>query len=315
MNRKELILGRGVLLKFSLLIFSMFGIASGGVAQEAVASGLRWGDEVGGLRAAVRLLPQKAPYRPGDVIAVRFHVENVSGRSISFTTTTWKENAQCIVEDSDGVEVLCTLNPQPGFSRVVRKTLAPGEAAIIEGTALGIAVEAAEGRDFGYPVGAWAILVPGRYHVRYRLTFPDAAGSSLPTEGDWRGTLETGPIELLVGSVQENDVKDVSLNGRGFPKEARAVMVQFLNTLDAGDWAEALLFCSPAVKEKAATYPNLADFFTDFVPIKELVSLSWIPTSGGRYSGNGTFSALFCFAHLDWTDAKRVANHAELHKV
>jgi len=280
-----------VRVRFALAACLGIGLVSAVPAPGASAAPVAWGEPSNGLRAAVEFLPHKAPLRHGEMFSVQFHIENVGKSDITFTTTAWQENAICTIEDSNGIEISCASIHYPGLARQVRKTLAPGRNIIVEAPSLAIAGDANEANQFAYPVGHWAVLAPGRYHVRYRLVFSGGE------------TLDTGTLELLIASARRDEGKDARANRGEIPKEARTLMVQFLNELEDGDWKGALSFCSPAVKEKTATYPNLAEFFREFVPIQEMVGLSWIPISGGISSPKGGPSAIFSFVRFDQPDS------------
>ena len=178
-------------------------------AAKAIALIKRWGEAVNGLRAAVEFVPEKKSYSLGEEIGIRFHIQNVSDRTIQFTTAIWRNDGTvCILEDDGGRVVRSVHIIYLGWVRLVRKVLELGQTTTLESASLGIARDEAQAESFNHPVGNTVILKPGHFSLRYQLRFPDVTSSSLPQqEDDWRGTLETGKRELVIIAASGSDKK------------------------------------------------------------------------------------------------------------
>ena len=163
-----------------------------------------WGEAVNGLRAAVELIPEKAFYLLGETVGLRFHIENVSGRAIQFTTTEWRQMDGVFVEDENGREVLIFRGRFSGRPSLVRKRLQPGETVTLESAAMGIGSDSVAGP--GVRVGYQLQCRHGRYSLRVKLLIPSVTSSDFPAEdGDWKGHLEAGRRRLIVTALPKKE--------------------------------------------------------------------------------------------------------------
>lgn len=212
-----------------LIIAVFFSCTQVLLAKEPNESVFVWGPEVNGLQAAVEFVPEKEVYTQGEIIGIVFCIRNVSTHRIQFVTSDWRNGDGffidgCIIKDANGTEIKRTSSHYSGWPRMVRIVLDPCEFEFINSSSFGIAKD--NHQQFGYPVGNYAYLEPGRYLLCYHhLHFPDiktshpktsknaiysiknanngsfGIGSSSefsPEPNDWIGTLETGKRVLLV---------------------------------------------------------------------------------------------------------------------
>ncbi|MFW9842940.1 MAG: hypothetical protein ACFFES_18815, partial [Candidatus Thorarchaeota archaeon] len=139
--------------------------ATSGVRVEAepggATSGLVWGKQVNGLRAAVEFVPQKKSYSLGERVGIRFHVQNVSAEPIQFISDTWRQNDRATIEDEDGKRQPVSTAWYSDWTAVDRYYLKPGEKAVVESSDFGIAANNEQADDLGYPVGYTLVCVPG----------------------------------------------------------------------------------------------------------------------------------------------------------
>jgi hypothetical protein len=148
----------------------------------AAGSALVWGPEARGLRASLEFVPEKETYRLGERIGVRFHLQNVSAKSIRLMTLDPGVDA-VIVEDVDGRRQVVTqtvnlVDSKPSVPRVLK----PGQEIVLKSEDLGFSASG----DFP---GCNVSCKPGLYFVRYPLRSRSGQGSN---EGDWLGVVETG---------------------------------------------------------------------------------------------------------------------------
>jgi hypothetical protein len=210
-----------------LIIAAFFSCAQVLLAKEPNESIFIWGPEVNGLQAAVEFVPEKEVYTQGEIIGIVFYIRNVSTHRIQFVTSDWRNGESCIIKDANGTEIKRTTTHYSGWPRIVRIVLDPCEFGFINSSSFGIAKD--NHQEFGYPVGNYAYLEPGRYLLCYHLRFSDITisrpkiskstiynienannrgfGIGLSSEfqpepNDWIGTLETGKRVLLVTNVQ-----------------------------------------------------------------------------------------------------------------
>jgi hypothetical protein len=176
---------------------------------------LVWGGAVEGLRAAVEFVPEKESYEQGEVVGIRFHLQNVSNQIIHLATPRWWIRSRCFVEDQLGMKIPTRTVPEPfGITTIDRHKLLPGQAIKLESGSLAIAKDETQGNSFHkYPVRNVVILKPGQYSLYYWLRFPgitrqDGDGKVIvPLPDDWQGALETGKRKLVVTSTAESDQK------------------------------------------------------------------------------------------------------------
>lgn len=101
---------------------------------------LIWGQEANGLRAAVEFVPEKKCYSLGETIGIRFHIQNVSNNTISFTTESWRnDKTDCVIQDSFGKKREVKSAIYLGWNPLRRETLSPGQIVILESALLAIA--------------------------------------------------------------------------------------------------------------------------------------------------------------------------------
>lgn len=206
-----------------LIIAAFFSCTQVLLAEEPNESFFVWGSEVNGLQAAVEFVPEKEVYTQGEIIGIVFYIRNISTHRIQFVTSDWRNGESCIIKDANGTEIKRTTAHYSGWPRMVRIVLDPCEFEFINSSSFGIAKD--NHQEFGFPVGNYAYLEPGRYLLCYHLRFPDittsrpkisksdiysienadnrgfgtgSSSESQPEPNDWIGTLETGKRVLLV---------------------------------------------------------------------------------------------------------------------
>lgn len=180
-----------------LIITAFFSCNQVLLANEPNESVFVWGPEVNGLQAAVEFTPEKEVYTQGEIIGIVFCIRNVSTHRIQFITSDWRNGESCIIKDAKGTEIKRTTIHYSGLARLVRIVLDPCEFEFINSSSFGIAKD--NHQEFGYSVGNYAYLEPGRYLLSYHLRFPDVTSTAFPPEpNDWISTLETGKRVLFV---------------------------------------------------------------------------------------------------------------------
>jgi len=191
----------GTVAAYDLAVFNKAEAAEADECREFPKSETVWGATVNGLRSAVEFVPEKEFYALGEVIGIRFHVQNVSDSTIQFTTTGDRRNGGICVKDANGQEQHVISVKRSGSFDVVRKTLSPGQEVLLESESLSIG-QALEPASSG--VGHILRCQPGCYFVRGGLLFPNATSSDMPQQGDdWQGELETGERVLVVTPAPE----------------------------------------------------------------------------------------------------------------
>ncbi len=169
-------------------------------------SGLVWGKQVNGLRAAVEFVPEKNVYSFGQTIGLRYHIQNVSAEPIQFISDTWRQNDGTTIEDEEGKRQPVSTAWYSDWTAVDRYYLKPGEKTVVESAAFGIAANNEQADDLGYPVGYTLVCEPGIYSVGFSVRIPNASASSLPPQADdWEGVLQTGKHKLVVTAASGPD--------------------------------------------------------------------------------------------------------------
>ncbi len=166
---------------------------------------LAWGAENDGLRAAIELAPAKSNYDYGEKPDVIIHIENVDDRPITFFTPLWVSEVPMTVEDARRDPVDLETRFYTGWTLSGRVTLQPGRTVAIDAGNLAIASSQEQADTFEHVT--WRMLVATTGTYRLRLTYRvggivqlrDDDGNVLaPTEEDWKGDLETGPLEVAI---------------------------------------------------------------------------------------------------------------------
>ena len=171
-------------------------------AGEPNDSSFIWGPEINGLDAAVEFVPEKEVYTQGEIIGIVFHIRNISGHRIQFTTSVWRQDIEGVIEDFNGKVIQCNHNWYSGLPHIIRIVLDPCEVSRIESSSFGVGGKRT--KDFKHPVGSWVQLEPGRYLLHYKLRFPDIRSTAFPSEpDDWTGILETGKRLLIVKAAEK----------------------------------------------------------------------------------------------------------------
>jgi len=182
---------------------------------EARSRELVWGKAENGLRAAVEFrsaatTPQgrrdtaSGTFPYGSRLNPLIHVENVSDKAISFWSETWRQDDGITLIEDAGKETPVTHSWYSGWPRIELWTLKPGQTALLSCITLGIAGTDAGAKEFSHPIAPFVVPDPGKYRLRYELHFgrlqrQDNNGKKIiPREGDWVGTVLTGPAPITV---------------------------------------------------------------------------------------------------------------------
>jgi hypothetical protein len=179
-----------------------------------------------GLQAAVEFVPQQESYVFGAKADVRFHVRNVSDQAIRFSTEQVRQGDRVTVINEAGQTQRVTNLWHSGRAVFIHFTLKPAQEAVLDAVSLGIVETDEQVRQSKLPVGNRLVCAPGRYTVRYAIRFgnvvrKDATGKqTVPVEGDWVGTIETGPVSLVVRRQAGSGLPGLGVNG----EEAKTVM-------------------------------------------------------------------------------------------
>jgi beta-lactamase regulating signal transducer with metallopeptidase domain len=187
---------------------------------------LVWGPVTQGLQAAVEFVPQQESYVVGAKADVRFHVRNVSDQAIRFSTEQVRQGDRVTVINEAGQTQRVTNLWHSGRAVFIHFTLKPAQEAVLDAVSLGIVETDEQVRQSKLPVGNRLVCAPGRYTVRYAIRFgnvvrKDATGKqTVPVEGDWVGTIETGPVSLVVRRQAGSGLPGLGVNG----EEAKTVM-------------------------------------------------------------------------------------------
>jgi len=223
---------------------------------------LVWGDQVNGLRAAVEFVPEKGSYEQGEVVGIRFHLQNVSNQIIKLATPRWWIQSRCFAEDQLGIKMPARTVPEPwGKTTIDRHKLLPGRVIKLESGSLAIAKDKIQRNSLcKYPVRNVVTLKPGRYSLYYWLRFPgitrlDGDGKVVvPQPDDWQGTLETGKRKLVITSNAESDQKTtVQVEGTGITAEKES---EFSAILPNGVTVELIGMCEYPSADKQWWRPD-----------------------------------------------------------
>jgi 5-hydroxyisourate hydrolase-like protein (transthyretin family) len=174
---------------------------------------LVWGPPVNGLQAAaeyadptarVRREAASAAFRYGTGLRVRFHVKNVSNKSISLWSETWRQGDKLFLIDASGGETRVGGNWYTGWTTYEHWTLHPGQVAVLGASDIGIAENEQAREKFSHPIGKVVVAKAGQYRLRHELSFGNwrrslEDGQSIPSKDDWQGSLSTGATAITVG--------------------------------------------------------------------------------------------------------------------
>ncbi len=174
--------------------------------RDAETSGtIAWGKAIDGLRAGIELTTKKSEYTEGDRIRVRFHVQNVSPRTIHVSSSLWRPDDVPIVRDVNGDEIALEHMSYSEEVRFAWRTLGPGETAYYNGVPLGIGKSTREIKPRMPNVANVLDAPTGQYSVGFNMKFPDVMRTSarnpnenVPQPGDWQGTLITGEVAVKI---------------------------------------------------------------------------------------------------------------------
>ena len=169
---------------------------------------LAWGEPANGLQAALELISARPTCTYGDGIEVRFHIRNVSDRTIQLATPDRRDDHPDIKDDS-GKTPQAMIISRSGSFRIARQELQPAQEVTLDNS--GIYIEEDSGLLNRHPglnsnVNPNTLLEnsPGRYMIRYSISLPGwtrtlADGTViLPKPGDWQGKLKTGWSDLII---------------------------------------------------------------------------------------------------------------------
>jgi Leucine-rich repeat (LRR) protein len=158
----------------------------------------------------VEFVPERTVLQTGDAAGVRFHVQNTSQEPIAIATRQIEqEGIRIWNEDGNEVRAGCPLYTD--LSLLLQFTIPPGATVILDNKGFSIG-EYNPFEDETDPVSVGCRLpdVPGRYSLRYDLSFP----SYDPPHTDqkkWLGTLPTGARNITIVH-QSEDLEDASVS-------------------------------------------------------------------------------------------------------
>jgi hypothetical protein len=173
-----------------------------------------WGKTVGGLRAAVELIPEKGFYTLGDRVGVRIHIQNVSSDYVQIYSLRKRQDV-VIARNARGrlVDVVAVETGTAGPS--YRGSTWPGSTKVFESCGLGF------GDSDDPPLGdseesgeSWNGNIlrcgPGEYSISYRLGLSETVCSldgrqCITYPGDWRGTLVPGVRKVKVVAPEASE--------------------------------------------------------------------------------------------------------------
>ncbi len=174
---------------------------------------LAWGEPVDGLRAAVTLRPRGSAAAPDDPpgtvpldceVDATLHFQNVSDAPISLSSESWRQDDRVAVTNDAGESRDLRGWWYTGWPVMLRWTLKPGEIAEISAVGLAVVSNEETAKMLAHPVGCVLNAIPGQYTVRYTSRLPsfqrrDREGNVVvPGPNDWKGTLTTGEMPLVV---------------------------------------------------------------------------------------------------------------------
>jgi hypothetical protein len=183
---------------------------------------LVWSEPVDGMQAAVEFAAEaktaqarrdtvNATFPFGTRLAVHLHVKNAGDKAISFSSETWRQYNGITLIDEVAKETQVAHSRYSGWPRSERWTLKPGQVAVLTCITLGIAADDETAKNFEHPIAAAIMPQPGKYWLRYELSFggqkrTDKDGKQLiPGENDWQGSLSTGATMIRVRARRSDD--------------------------------------------------------------------------------------------------------------
>ena len=175
-----------------------------------------WGPEVKGLRAALEFVPEKKTYALGDLVGIRFHVQNVSARTRQLAFTELLQGSGFTAVDEKGKAYAAYNCYSLGsWPRLQRRVLKPQEEVILEyghvclgelvntpamAASADVTPPAPKAITEGIAISCNVDVPPGRHFIWYDLRLPDTGGSEVLEQDDWRGTVQCGVREIVVAA-------------------------------------------------------------------------------------------------------------------
>jgi hypothetical protein len=166
---------------------------------------LTWGEEYGGLRAAMDLFPAAAGHSFGTKPKVRLHIQNVGDAVIVLSGFLWQSEIKMNGTDAKDKEVSLKGVWYSGWTLTGRTSLQPGQITVIDAGNLAIARNSKQAESFEHVTNRTLIGSAGEYKLTLNGLFggsgalKDGKGKVLaPLKGDYDGELTTGPFTLLV---------------------------------------------------------------------------------------------------------------------
>ena len=153
-----------------------------------------WGKESRGLQAGLRL-PKGDSYTAGDRVDVELVIRNVGDETITFESSTWRQEDDVTIREVGGKVVNVSRSWYSGLPEIHRYTLEPRTQVILSSGPIGI--QRADGASLGHPVVYQAPMSAGRHAVLFRLHLPDI-NRFAAEEGHYKGALTTGEVEFTV---------------------------------------------------------------------------------------------------------------------
>jgi hypothetical protein len=180
-----------------------------------------WGPVNQGLQAAVRYrsasgTPQAlrdtatATFPHGTRLKVEYEIKNVSAKTITFETETWRQSDTVVLTDAAGNETRLGSTWYSGRWLTECWTLKPGQVAVISAIDIGIADVGQLGAAFEDQIGSIVAVKPGTYQLRHELFngwergTKDKDGKPIPRK-DWLGMLKTGNTPITVRARKAED--------------------------------------------------------------------------------------------------------------
>jgi len=178
-----------------------------------------WGPKVKGLRAALEIVPEKTTYALGDLVGIRFHIQNVSAGTRQLAFTELLQGSGFVAVDEKGkAHAAYNCYELGSWPRLQRRVLKPGEEAVLEyghvclgelvntpATTVTADVTPPDPKPAteGIAISCSVDVLPGRYFLWYDLRLPDTGGSEVLEQDDWRGTVQSGVREIVVAAKPE----------------------------------------------------------------------------------------------------------------
>ena len=193
---------------------------------------LVWGPPTRGLQAAVEFVPQQESYAFGNVLGVRFHVRNVSDQTIRFSSELARQGDHPTVLNKAGHEQRVAGVENTNWPQLFPFAVKPGQEAVLNVYPLGVYETEEQGRRFKHTAGNYLVCAPGHYTIRYTVNLgniveKDAAGSQIvPAEGDWVGTVDTGPVPLEVRRQSDGSLPSVRATEAEKPPAVTAAVAE-----------------------------------------------------------------------------------------